>query len=72
MLTVVSHHLVQCWIVPWVELFGCAWVGAICDAARGDKEGAAGDGAADGTALVDGHGGEPFDNVAAANRAAIC
>ena len=72
MLMVVSHNLVQCWLVCWIELFGCARVGAIGDAARCDKEGAAGDGAADGTALVDGHGGEPVHYIAAANRSAIC
>lgn len=61
----------QGWLVGWVELFGCARVGAIGDAARCDKEGAAGDGAADGAALVDGHGGEPVHDMAAAHRAAI-
>jgi hypothetical protein len=68
----VSHHLVQSWIVPWVELFGCARVGAISRAARCNPEGAASDGAADGAALVDGHGGKPLYDMTAANRTAIC
>lgn len=62
----------QCRLVPWVDLFSCARVRAIGDATWCDKEGAAGDGAPDGTALVDGHRGEPVHDMAAANRSAIC
>lgn len=72
MLTVVSHYLVQGRLVPWVELFGSTEVDAIGGAAWCDKEGAAGDGAPDGTALVDELGGEPLHNMAPAHRAAIC
>lgn len=72
MLTLVSHYLVQCWLVCWIELFGGARVGAIGGAAWCDKEGAAGDGAPDGAALVDSRGGEPVHDMAAANRSAIC
>ena len=67
----VSHYLVQSWLVCWVELFGGARVGAVDGAARCDEEGAASNGATDGAALVDGHGGEPVHDMAAANRAAI-
>lgn len=70
-LSVVSDYLVQCWLVPWVESFGCARVGAFGDAARCDPEGSASDGAADGTALVDDHWGEPLHNVASAHSSAI-
>lgn len=61
----------QYWVVPWVELGGCVRVGSVSRATQGDKESAAGDGAADGAALVDGHGGEPVHDMAAAHRAAI-
>ncbi|VXA81080.1 hypothetical protein AERO9A_460003 [Aeromonas salmonicida] len=71
MLTLASHYLVQGWLVCWVELFGGARVGSVSRAARGDKEGTAGDGAADGAVLVDGHWGEPVHDMAATNSAAI-
>lgn len=58
-------------MVRWVELFSCARISAIGGAARCDKEGAAGDGAPDGAAMVDGHWDEPFHNVASASLAAI-
>lgn len=47
-------------------------VGSVSRAIQSDKESAAGDGAADGAALVDGHGREPLYDMVAANRAAIC
>ncbi len=71
MLVVVSHYLVQCWLVGWVELFGCARVGSVSRAAWCNPEGAAGDGAANAAALIDSYGGEPLHDMAAANRAAI-
>ncbi len=67
----INNYLMQGWLIGLVELFGGTQVGAIGDAARCDKEGAAGDGAADGAALVDGHGGEPVHDMAAADSAAI-
>lgn len=60
------------WFVYWVELFDSAWVGSVNGAARCDKEGASGDGAPNGSALVDGHGGESVHDMAAANRTTIC
>lgn len=62
----------QRWLVLRVELLCCARIGTVGGAARCDKEGAAGDGTPDGAALVDGHGGEPVHDMAAANRSAIC
>ena len=67
----ISHYLVHGWQVRWVELFCCARVGAVGEAARSDKEGATGDGAPDGAALVNGHGGESFHNVAVTHWPAI-
>lgn len=72
MLTLVSHYLVERLLVGWVDLFGGPRVSAIGDAARGNPESAAGDGAPNAAALVDGHGGETLDDMTAANRAAIC
>ena len=63
----VSHYLVQGWLICRVELFGGSRVGAVCGAARCDKEGVAGDGAPDSAALVDGHRGESVHDMAAAN-----
>lgn len=52
--------------------FGFPQVGLIGRAAWRYPEDVAGDCASDGTALVDGHRGEPVHDIAAANRAAIC
>ncbi|MNC43829.1 hypothetical protein D3C75_927100 [compost metagenome] len=68
----IHHHLVQCRPVCWVEPFGYTRVGVVDGAAQCDKEGASGDCAPDGAALVDGYWGEPVYRMAAANWAAIC
>lgn len=57
MLTMVSHYLVQGWLVPWVKPLGSVRVGAVDEAVRCDKEGVACDCASDSAALVDGYGG---------------
>ena len=67
----ICDNLVFSWLIERVELFGCAWIGAVDTAARCDKEGAAGDGAADGAALVDAHRHQAIHKVALAHGAAI-
>lgn len=71
MLTVVSYNLMHCRLIRRVEPFSCPRVQALSRATRSYPEGVACCGAMDGAALVDGHGGGPFHDVAAANRAAI-
>jgi hypothetical protein len=69
----ICDNLVFGWLIERVELFGGPRVSVVSRAAWRNPEGAAGDGAADGAALVDsdGYGGEPLHDMAAANTASI-